>query len=118
MTLYTELELKALTDADAGKRLREPGNLLGKVRTNRAGKIVVAFEYRYRSGGRVRSISVGTWPDDTLKAIRKQRDAYRVEVEQGGDPIESKKGEALAAQATHAEWFAGCSPRMCFPNSA
>lgn len=112
MAIYTERELRALTESNVGMRLREPGNLLGKVRTNRAGEVIVAFEYRYRSGNRQRSISVGTWPDDTLAAIRKQRDAYRVAVDQGGDPIESKKAAALTAKADQAEALAQAEARL------
>ena len=103
MAMIKELELKALTATDVGTKLREPGNLLGKVRQDRSGRIIVSYEFRYRSGERVRSISVGTWPDTSIAAIRKQRDAYRVQVEGGGDPIEAKKAAQLSAHAELAE---------------
>ena len=56
----TVFELNALSKADVGKRLRESGNLVGKVRLNHAGSLVVAFEYRFRWGGKVRSIALFT----------------------------------------------------------
>lgn len=100
--LITELQLKALSPSDVKTRLREKGNLLGKVRSSR-GRIIVAFEYRYRSTDRTRSIAVGTWPDDSLRAIRKQRDAYRIEIEQGRDPLAAKAATELAVKADQAE---------------
>ena len=112
MATMTEFELKALTAADKGKRLRELGNLVGNVRTNRAGIVVVAFEYRYRSGSRTRSISVGTWPDSTLRGIRKQRDAYRIEVDLGRDPLDMKDASALATKAEVAETKANALSRL------
>lgn len=99
----TELELKALTDANIGTRIRDEGNLLGKVRHDRRGTLIVAFEYRYRVGKSFRSIPAGKWPIDTLKAIRKRRDAFRVDVDQGRDPLELKKTTKLASQAADAE---------------
>ncbi len=112
MAIITEYELKALRTADKGKRLREPGNLVGNVRVNRAGVVVVAFEYRYRSGARTRSISVGTWPDSTLRGIRKQRDAYRIEVDLGRDPLDARDAATLAAIAEVAEVKANAQSRL------
>ena len=112
MAIITEYELKALRAADKGKRLREPGNLVGNVRVNRAGVVVVAFEYRYRSGTRTRSISVGTWPDATLRGIRKQRDAYRIEVDLGRDPLDARDAATLAAIAEVAEAKANAQNRL------
>lgn len=99
----TELQLKALTDTNIGERIRDEGNLLGKVRHDRSGKLVVAFDYRYRFGKSYRSIPAGKWPNESLRAIRKRRDAYRVEVAQGRDPLELKKTTKLANQAADAE---------------
>ncbi len=112
MAIITELELKALTAADKGKRLREPGNLVGNVRMNRTGVVVVAFEYRYRSGTRTRSISVGKWPDSTLRSIRKQRDTYRIEVDLGRDPLEARDASTLATKAEVAEAKANAQNRL------
>lgn len=101
----TELDLKAKTAADAGVRVFDNGGLRGAVRIDRKGRTVVAFEYRFRSPstGKNRAIACGIWPDATLKAIRKQRDEYRVAVDGGVDPLETKKAEKLAAQADQAE---------------
>lgn len=99
----TELELKALSETDVGKRLREAGNLVGKVRLNRAGSLVVAFEYRFRWGGKVRSIAVGTWPSDKLAAIRRQRDSYRAQISNGENPITERQTAKIAVHADQVE---------------
>ena len=105
MAALTDMELKAKTAADAGSRVSDGGSLFGNVRIDRAGRTVVAFEYRFRSPatGKQRAIACGIWPDASLKAIRKQRDEYRIAVDGGADPLETKKAGELAAQADQAE---------------
>lgn len=90
MGKLTEFELKALTLADVGRRLIDDGSLTGKVRARRD-KIIVSFEYRYRVAVGVRSVVCGTWPDNSLTAIRLTRDAKRLEVSRGGDPVEANR---------------------------
>jgi len=101
----TELELKAKTKQDAGQRVSDGEGLVGNVRLNRAGKVVVGFEYRYRSPstGKLRAIGCGKWPDVSLKSIRAQRDVYRTSVNSVVDPLETKEAEKLAAKADCAE---------------
>lgn len=105
MAALTDMELKAKTAADAGSRVSDGGSLFGNVRMDRAGRPVVAFEYRFRSPstGKNRAIACGIWPNASLKAIRKQRDEYRLAVDGGVDPLETKKAGKLAAQADQAE---------------
>jgi len=99
----TEFELKALSETDVGKRLSEPGNLVGKVRLNRAGSLVVAFEYRFRWGGESTAIAVGTWPTDKLAAIRRQRDSKRAQISNGENPVTERKTARAAARADQLE---------------
>ena len=108
----TVIGLKALTAANAGQRVRDPGNLVGHVRITRTGEIRVGFEYRYRAGARTRSIGVGIWPDATLAAIRKQRDTYKVMVDAGGDPLETQRIDNLARKAEDAESAASAQARL------
>lgn len=105
MAALTDMGLKAKTAADVGTRVSDGGSLFGNIRIDRAGRPVVAFEFRFRSPatGKHRAIACGIWPDVTLKAIRKQRDEYRVAVDSGVDPLETKKARKLAAQADLAE---------------
>lgn len=105
MAALTDLELRGKTAADAGSRVSDGGSLFGKVRLDRAGRPVVAFEYRFRSPTtkKNRAIACGIWPDASLKAIRKKRDEHRVAVDSGTDPLETTKAKKLAAQADQAE---------------
>ncbi len=105
MAQITDILLKAKTAADIGERLSDGGNLYGSIRTDRKGAIVVGFEYRYRSPvtGKTRAIGCGIWPASSLKAIRLERDKYRLAVDGGADPLEAKKADKLAAQAAQAE---------------
>ena len=101
----TELELKAKTTADAGGRVSDGGSLFGNVRIDRSKRVIVAFEYRFRSPvtRKLRAIACGIWPESSLKAIRLQRDEYRIDVDGGVDPLETKKAEKLAAKADQEE---------------
>ena len=106
MTKLSQKALEALKPGDIGSRLVDGGGLTGKVRERRQ-KIIVQFEYRYRSKDKIRQIVCGTWPDKSLKAIRVQRDEYRTSVNNGDDPLDRnqavrlrKKVEAVEAVAT------------------
>ncbi len=99
----TELELKALTPADKKKWLTDGGSLYGKVRVDRSGRVNVGFEFRYRGEHGIRAISAGTWPHDTMPAIRKRRDALRVDVHKGRDPLKDREAAELSAKAEQAE---------------
>lgn len=111
MPNITEMQLKALTVENDRQQLTDGDNLLGKVRATRAG-VVVHFEYRYRFGSRIRAVSCGTWPAINLKKIRLARDAYRVEVNNGVDPLERKYGERLKAQADQASLIVAEKARL------
>lgn len=94
----TDFQLKALTVADIGKRVRDPGGLVGIVRANARNKaqdsnkrISVTFAYRFRFQGVVREFHCGTWPADGMKEIRQRRDEARNLVRKGQNPIDQKK---------------------------
>jgi len=121
--MITELELKALTHNDIGtktkpKRLRDGGGLVGQVGKDRAGRLVVSFSYQFRAfipsknKEGITSIAVGQWPKSTLKAIRKQRDIYRLEVNEGRNPVALKQAMALTGKAQAAEIKAQAKKRL------
>lgn len=93
------LQALSLEDLQAKKRLtvNDGGSLYGTV-SIRNEAVIVRFEFRYRTGTGtgIRSKAVGTWPDKTLAAIRKERDALRANVREGIDPLEQKKARKLA----------------------
>ena len=84
----TMLELKALNAADHGRRLTDGGSLKGKVYVARDGAVSVQFRFAYKFGGKFREVLVGTWPKSDITAIRKDRDALRVKIQSGIDPVE------------------------------
>lgn len=84
--ILTPMALKALTSKEVGKRLNDGGNLRGKVRISQAGKISVFFVWRYAISGKTREFYCGTWPDQSLAAIRAARDAASSRKDQGEDP--------------------------------
>ena len=121
--MITELELKALTADDIGtkakpKRLRDGGGLVGQVGKDRAGRVVVSFSYQFRAfiprknKEGITSIAVGQWPKVSLKAIRKQRDIYRLEVSEGRNPVAHKQALALDSKADVAEIKAEAKKRL------
>ncbi len=116
--MLTELELKALTAVDANRSLSDTGGLTGRVRLKQSGVIVVGFEYRYRRQHRAdgqsthRTIGVGIWPDESLRNIRKRRDAIRVQIEQGQDPLDIKNAQKLVSKAEVAEATASAQNRL------
>ncbi len=85
------LELKALNAADHGRRLTDGGSLKGKVYVARDGAVSVQFRFAYKFGGKFREVLVGTWPKSDITAIRKGRDALRVKIQKGIDPVEQSQ---------------------------
>jgi len=103
MGRLTEIGLKALSVANVGQRLSDGEGLFGTVRTDRnKSRLIVFFEYRYRSGTRVRSVKCGTWPEVSLREIRRERDAKRLMVADGLDPAEENRIARLSQQVEQA----------------
>ena len=67
---------------------------------------------KYRSGGRENRLSLGVYPDVSLKAARAKRDAARQQLAAGIDPGQARKAEKLAQagaecfEAIAREWHA------------
>ena len=112
--LVTEMELKAFTDKDVGRRILDGEGLVGAVSLDRSGSVVVVFKYRYRSPitGTVRDTACGKWPELKIAQIRKERDKYKEAVRSGVDPVESKRASKLAEQTKIEEDKAASIARM------
>lgn len=111
MAELSQKSLEALKADSIGKRLIDGDGLTGKVRTRKDG-IVVAFEYRYRAGGRIRQIGCGIWPDTALSKIRKKRLEYRAAIDAGKDPLDDNRAERLENKAKQAEAIAAQQARI------
>ena len=61
MAKITIKELESLTAEDAGRILREDGNLAGRISLRKDG-VSVSFFYRYRWGEQNKEYACGTWP--------------------------------------------------------
>lgn len=111
MAKLTVKELESIAPDRVGEKLREDGGLIGLVRGRRGSgndgdRISIKFEWRYRFGGKVRSTTCGTWPKNSMPAIRAERDRLRRILEDGKDPAEDKLAGRLKAQADQAEAIA------------
>lgn len=100
--LLSHLSLEALTEADHGTTVRDGGSLIGKVRNTRAG-IRVSFTFRFKRDGKQHDFRCGTWPTDSLAAIRANRDKASLINREGIDPGERKKADIARAQAADRE---------------
>ena len=87
--------------ADKGRKLPDGESMFGTVRVSKDGKVSVDFEWRYRFGTKTRQVRVGTWPKLSLGDIRRQRDAFKAQVQAKDrkDPIAEKEATKLAQQA-------------------
>lgn len=67
------------------------------------------WRLKYRVGGKEKLLSLGVYPDISLKVARDRRDEARRELEAGGDPGVRRKAEKVAQahsfEAVAREWF-------------
>lgn len=95
----TVKELEALTAADKGRFLKEGGSLKAQVYVARNGAVSVQFRFGYKFSGNSKTILVGTWPKTGLAEIRKERDALRVQIQSGIDPVAQRQQQREQEQA-------------------
>ncbi len=104
MAKLKELQLRALRPADHGTTLRDGAGVLGKVYASKnGGAISVRFSLRYKAQGRQREIRLGTWPDVTLAAMRRERDRAKEDIRNKVDPAERRLVERLKVEAAGVE---------------
>ena len=70
------------------------------------------WRWKYRFGGKERRLSLGVYPDVSLKCARERRDAVRQQLSAGIDPGQARKAQKLAGagadifEAIALEWHA------------
>jgi len=107
MGKITALELKALTEQDAGRKLRDGDGIIGLVRVKKEGGVSVSFDWRYRYDGKVKQITLGSYPSVSMPKIRAKRDElFRELTKEKNDPaalaaIKRAEQEAQRAEAAH-----------------
>lgn len=72
MAKITIKELESLTANDAGRILREDGNLAGRISV-RKNSVSISLFYRYRWGKQNKEYACGFWECQSLRDIRKAR---------------------------------------------
>ena len=87
--------LKAAGLAGKPKRISDGAALYLEARPTGAGW----WRVRYRSGGKEGMLSLGTYPDISLKTARARRDESRQSLAAGIDPSDARKAERSAAAA-------------------
>jgi integrase len=60
---------------------------------------------KYRIDGKEKKLALGGYPDVTLKAARKARDAAKLQKSEGRDPVQVRKTEKLKAKTPEADTF-------------
>ena len=102
MAIITVRELQTLSITDNGKRVSMGESMYGVVRVAGDGVVSVYVVWRYKVGGKLRQIPVGTWKDKgglSLKTLRDKRDILAAEVKSHDDPIERRASVKLMRDA-------------------
>lgn len=110
---------KAIRNAKPGpktRRLFDAGGLYLEVAPS-GGKW---WRFKYRFGGKEKRLSLGTYPDVSLKDARERRAAARKTLSSGTDPGELRKSEKAAQrlfadngfEAVARSWFALTAPKL------
>ncbi|MED5535261.1 MAG: Arm DNA-binding domain-containing protein, partial [Pseudomonadota bacterium] len=80
------------------------------------------WRLKYRLGGKEKSLSLGTYPDVSLKRARQHREETRALVAEGIDPSVVRKAEQFqqdqTLEAVAREWFSKRSPSWAKSHSS
>ncbi len=84
------------------------------------------WRFNYRFGGKQKTLSLGVYPDISLKMARERRDEARTLLAQGVDPGETRKAQKAARtgqvgnsfEVVAREWFAKMSPGWASSHAA
>lgn len=63
------------------------------------------WRWKYREGGKEKRLSLGTWPDVTLKAARDRCEDVRRQLAAGTDPASARKADKIAKREAAATTF-------------
>jgi integrase len=104
--VLTDTELKALRPREKAYKRSDERGLYVIVTEDGA----LWWRFRYRYGGREKLISLGTYPDTSLKLARQKRDDARQDLARGVDPSARRQAEKVAQadsfEAVAREWLA------------
>lgn len=90
----TDAQIRAAKPRDKQYKLPDGGGLILMVRPTGTRSWI----YKLRIRGKEQTLTLGTYPQVTLKEARARRDEARLEKTRGGDPVQRRRQEKLAAQ--------------------
>lgn len=106
----TDAQIKAIKPSDKLARYHDEKGLYLEV--SPAGGRWWRFKYKRPSTGKENRLSLGTYPEVSLKEARLDRDQKRILIAQGIDPAEARKVETVAAAPVYtlkdlaSDWYA------------
>lgn len=104
--MLTDKGLRAMKPRDKPYRVTDEKGLAIQVQPSGA----MWWRFRYRFAGRQKMLSLGTYPDTSLKVARHKRDELRQLVSDGVDPSAKRQSERTAQaetfEALASEWLA------------
>jgi len=110
--MLTEIAIKNAKPAERPFKLTDSGGLFLLVNPNGSRW----WRLRYKLNGKERGISLGVYPDVTLKRAREKRDAAQELLRDGIDPSikrrEVKRAESISFELVAREWFASQVERL------
>lgn len=83
----TDIAIKQAKPSEKARRMADSQGLYLEISPS-GGKL---WRWKYRFGGKEKRLAIGTYPDVTLIAARKARDAAREQLKAGTDPSASRK---------------------------
>lgn len=92
--MLTTVQIRALKPAERPFKVPDSDGLFLLVQPTGA----PLWRFRYKVLGIERKMSLGTFPDVSLKEARKKRDELRGEIVDGIDPVEEKRQRRLKAE--------------------
>jgi integrase len=90
----TDVQIRQAKQTDKEYKLTDGGGLYLLVRPN-GSKL---WKLKMRINGREQKLSFGTYPQTSLREARSLRDEAKLEKNRGGDPVQRRRNEKIAAQ--------------------
>ena len=94
-TRWTNIELKSISADWKGDTLSDSAGLFGEVRVALNGQVSIRFKYSFRWQGKASWFACGTYPKESIAAIRKQSDQAQAWLGEGLDPRLQKQVEKI-----------------------
>lgn len=105
----TDTKIRSTKPGERDQKLGDGGGLYLLI-TPAGGKL---WRLKFRTDGREKKLSIGSYPDITLGEARKRRDEARALLAAGKDPSREKRREKVRSQLQAENTFAGVAKEYC-----